>query len=71
MFRKLTVLSFLALIATAQLQPKNPATYPRLPCLRDRARIEDEWRRQRIARVPALLKKYGVDAWLVPSFALH
>ncbi|TFK55584.1 hypothetical protein OE88DRAFT_1765719 [Heliocybe sulcata] len=49
----------------AQLQPKKPSQYRSLPSLREQARILDAWKERRLSRVPALLKKYDVDAWLV------
>ncbi|KAF9006509.1 hypothetical protein BDQ17DRAFT_1389321 [Cyathus striatus] len=48
-----------------QLHPKFPARYQRLPSLRERARIQDGWMAERISRIPLLLEKHGVDAWLL------
>ncbi|KAF9054941.1 hypothetical protein BDZ89DRAFT_1106870 [Hymenopellis radicata] len=53
------------LLVNGQLQPAFPAEYKRLPSLREQAAIQDQWRAERMSRVPALLKKYGVDAWLM------
>jgi hypothetical protein len=39
--------------------------YHRLPPLREQARIQDAWTKERKAHIPKLLRKYGVDAWLV------
>lgn len=58
-------LSLLASSATAQLHPKEPATYQVLPSLRERATIQDKWTAERIANIPSLLKKYDAQAWLV------
>lgn len=38
-----------------------------LPSLREQTRLQEEWRTERLARIPALLEKYGADAWLVCS----
>lgn len=53
--------------AVAQHHPRDRAEYRSLPSLREQAKLLDDWRDQRLARVPALLKKYDVDAWLVGS----
>ncbi|KAJ3732854.1 hypothetical protein DFJ43DRAFT_996449 [Lentinula guzmanii] len=39
--------------------------YKSLPSLREQARIRDTWLKERLSRIPSLLKKYGVDAWLM------
>ncbi|WYZ37103.1 hypothetical protein EsH8_II_000609 [Colletotrichum jinshuiense] len=39
--------------------------YNPLPPLREQARIQDAWTEERKAGIPALLKKHGVDAWLI------
>lgn len=68
MFRLLLHLTLaLAILGPArgQLHPAEPARYHRLPPLREQARILDAWRDERVARVPALMRKYNVDAWLV------
>ncbi|TFK43663.1 hypothetical protein BDQ12DRAFT_596951 [Crucibulum laeve] len=52
-------------LALAQLHPKEPAIYQRLPSLRERAHIQDQWRDERISTIPSLLKKYNIDAWLM------
>ncbi|KAI0832622.1 hypothetical protein BC628DRAFT_1310121 [Trametes gibbosa] len=49
----------------AQLHPATPATYRRLPSLREQAAIVDAWRDERLARIPALLQKYNIPAWLI------
>lgn len=45
-------------------KPATPA-YVTLPTLREQAAIQDAWTEQRISTIPNILKKYGVDAWLV------
>lgn len=52
-------------VAAAQLHPDEPAKYQKLPSLREAARIQDTWKNQRISQIPSLLKKYGLDAWLM------
>ncbi|KAK1950827.1 hypothetical protein LY78DRAFT_537123, partial [Colletotrichum sublineola] len=39
--------------------------YNPLPPLREQARIQDAWTAERKAGIPALLKRHGVDAWVV------
>ncbi|KAF8857241.1 hypothetical protein BDZ45DRAFT_624057 [Acephala macrosclerotiorum] len=39
--------------------------YVTLPSLREQLAITDAWRSERIANIPNILKKYGVDAWLI------
>ncbi|KAI0775353.1 hypothetical protein BC629DRAFT_1582973 [Irpex lacteus] len=51
--------------AEGQLHPDDPAAYRALPSLRAQATILDRWRDERVDRIPALLQKYGVDAWLI------
>lgn len=62
-------------LTQAQLHPTEPSQYQRLPPLRERARLQDAWRAERLANIPALLEKYEVDAWLVrlllPSDWVH
>ncbi|KAL0949277.1 hypothetical protein HGRIS_009355 [Hohenbuehelia grisea] len=48
-----------------QLHPDKPAAYARLPSLREQAKIQDQWKDERIASVPNLLSKHGVDGWLM------
>ncbi|CAK1362273.1 unnamed protein product [Cercospora beticola] len=36
-----------------------------LPSLREQAKIQDGWREERLATIPAILRKHGVDAWIV------
>ncbi|KAI8959372.1 hypothetical protein F5Y11DRAFT_368097 [Daldinia sp. FL1419] len=36
-----------------------------LPPLREQAKLLDEWTEERKALIPGLLRKYGVDAWLM------
>ncbi|KAJ6437712.1 xaa-pro aminopeptidase family enzyme protein [Purpureocillium lavendulum] len=40
-------------------------SYQLLPALRDQAVLQDEWAAARRAAIPALLRKHGVDAWLI------
>lgn len=50
-----------ASISTSTREPQ----YVTLPSLREQLAITDKWRSERIANIPSILKKYGVDAWLV------
>ncbi|KAK1988337.1 xaa-Pro aminopeptidase family enzyme [Colletotrichum cereale] len=59
-----------ALIPAAALlwEPVAGDTTPKynpLPPLREQARIQDAWTEERKAGIPALLKKHGVEAWVV------
>ncbi|CAF9920327.1 MAG: hypothetical protein GOMPHAMPRED_002056 [Gomphillus americanus] len=42
----------------------NPK-YHGLPSLREQAAIQDSWRDERLANIPQLLRKHGVDSWLM------
>lgn len=42
--------------------------YQLLPSLREQAEIVDTWTKERKDLIPGLLRKYGVDAWLVRLF---
>ena len=59
------LLSFHLSTGLAQLHPSEPATYRRLPSLREQALILDGWRDERLANVPSLLARNNVDVWLV------
>lgn len=52
--------------AGEQATTKTPQ-YQLLPSLREQADIVDAWTEERKALIPGLLRKYGVDAWLVRS----
>ncbi|KAF9076979.1 hypothetical protein BDP27DRAFT_1283860 [Rhodocollybia butyracea] len=43
----------------------GPYTYRPLPPLREQARIQDGWLKERLSRIPSLLKKHEVDFWLM------
>lgn len=71
MFRVFAFLQIVAAflsITNAQLHPSAPARYVPLPSLRDQAAIVDNWRDERLAKIPGLLNKYNIDAWLVSLF---
>lgn len=46
-------------------QPLGPYKYHRLPSLRQQAVLQDSWTSERHARIPALMRRLGVDAWLL------
>ncbi|KAF9568992.1 hypothetical protein CPC08DRAFT_702114 [Agrocybe pediades] len=52
-------------LIAGQLHPLEPAQYQRLPPLRQRASIQNQWIADRISRIPSLLQKYGAQAWLI------
>ncbi len=51
--------------SSESLHPKEPARYQKLPSLREQAKIQQAWQKERLARIPMLLRKYNADAWLV------
>ena len=57
----LTAPSVISVPGRSALAPQ----YQRLPALREQADIEDAWTDERLSKVPQLLRKYGVEAWLV------
>jgi hypothetical protein len=60
-------LAVLFLAIGAQSTSLREPQYVTLPSLREQLVITDAWRSERIANIPNILKKYGVDAWLVRS----
>ncbi|KAK0614636.1 hypothetical protein B0T14DRAFT_438332 [Immersiella caudata] len=51
---------------TAEPQASSPTPeYHQLPPLREQAKIQDAWTKERRAHIGTILKKNGVDAWLV------
>ncbi len=51
------------LLAVAQMAPPPP-----MPNLREQAAVQQEWLKKRLNdNLPALMRKYGVDLWLVVS----
>ncbi|KAI0335663.1 hypothetical protein GY45DRAFT_1342688 [Cubamyces sp. BRFM 1775] len=73
MFTKNVILQLVAVVLAstlvhvvlAQLHPTSPAKYVRLPSLREQAAIQDGWRDERLSRIPGLLNKYRIQAWLM------
>ena len=63
----LVMLSMVGTIASAPAaQPAPPAERP-FGTLREQAALQQEWLRKRMDTfVPALLRKYGIDLWVVP-----
>jgi hypothetical protein len=57
--------TFNVLITHAQLHPSSPAQYQTLPSLREQATILDQWRDERVSRIPDILAERNADAWLV------
>ncbi|KAL9622897.1 MAG: hypothetical protein Q9160_002823 [Pyrenula sp. 1 TL-2023] len=45
--------------------PLESPQYQSLPPLREQAALQDSWTASRIAHIPAILRKHGVDAWLI------
>lgn len=65
MFPSIVIQLVISALVLAQLHPAERAQYQRLPSLKERARIQDEWKDERMASIPSLLEKYGADVWLV------
>lgn len=51
--------------ARASADASKSPQFQTLPALREQASIVDGWTKERKALVPGILRKYGVDAWLV------
>jgi len=66
-FVKLLILLLPLSSVVAEFASPNPE-YHILPPLREQAKIQDVWTRERRANIPGLLQKYGIDAWLVGIF---
>lgn len=69
MMRGILAAAAMALVrcVMAGANPHKTPQYQTLPSLRDQARIVDGWTDERKALIPGILRKYGVDAWLVGS----
>jgi hypothetical protein len=69
------LINFLQLLTVTKtvhgINDKSHGEYAILPTLREQAALKDEWTKSRIETIPALLNKYGVDAWLVCSIFLR
>ena len=57
----------LALAVNAAIGSTKLPQYQYLPPLKKQAEIYDGWRKERLDRIPQILQKYGVDAWIVCS----
>jgi len=66
-FQTLVLVSLCAsLLLPSDATTSGPSPqYVALPPLREQAAIQDSWTAERLARVPSLLRKYNVDAWLM------
>lgn len=53
------------LIALLTMVEARKPEYQRLPPLREQATLKDAWTQERISRIPQILQKYEVGAWLV------
>lgn len=45
--------------------PSKKPQFHSLPSLREQNKIVNAWTEERKALIPGILRKYGVDAWLV------
>ena len=60
-------LSMVGTIASAPAAQQAPTAERPFGTLREQAALQQDWLRKRLDRfVPALLRKYGVDLWVVP-----
>ncbi|KAJ3757890.1 peptidase M24, structural domain-containing protein [Lentinula raphanica] len=57
--------NLLLLSTSVYVEVEGNISYKPLPSLREQAQIRDGWLKDRISRIPALLRKHGVDAWLM------
>ena len=57
--------SVLCLSALQGIVATGSAKYHSLPSLKEQAELYNGWRSERIANIPYILQKHGVDAWLV------
>ena len=58
-------------VASTQTRPDliGRPKYHTLPPLREQATLQDSWTKERRDGIPKLLRKYGIDAWLVCSLS--
>ena len=68
-FLRLLLLQTIAVQIVSSKPPKHE--HITLPTLREQAAIQDAWTEQRISNIPNILKKYGVDAWLVRCLSIN
>lgn len=50
---------------TAAHPDANNPQFHKLPTLREQSKIQDVWTQERIKKIPQILQKYNVGAWLV------
>lgn len=55
----------LASVAEASANANRTPKFHSLPSLREQEKIVNAWTEERKALIPSILRKYGVDAWLV------
>jgi len=61
------VLRLAAVLAPAALAAQPPASQRPLGTLREQAALQQQWLERRMATVlPALMRKHGVEMWVVP-----
>ncbi|OTA58923.1 hypothetical protein K449DRAFT_385475 [Hypoxylon sp. EC38] len=56
---------FIAIHAHVGTAPGKTPQFQPLPSLREQAELVDGWTEERKALIPRLLRKYGIDAWLM------
>lgn len=62
---KFTLFTALAAVVPLCAAGQPSPSYQLLPSLREQAALQDKWYAERKEAIPGLLKKHGVDAWLV------
>ncbi|KAK2614823.1 hypothetical protein N8I77_001621 [Diaporthe amygdali] len=65
LFAKLVVAASTCLTCNASADTTKKPQIQMLPRLREQAQIVDAWTEERKALIPGILRKYGVDAWLI------
>lgn len=69
LFAKLVIAASTCLTCNASADTTKKPQIQMLPRLREQAQIVDAWTEERKALIPGILRKYGVDAWLVRSIS--
>src|ERR1043166_5878016 len=67
LMRRIVLASFASLAAASPAAPQQIQTYRPFGTLREQADLQQRWLDQRMkSTLPALMKKHGVDMWVVP-----
>ncbi|KAH6663054.1 hypothetical protein B0J14DRAFT_279633 [Halenospora varia] len=55
----------IVLLTLCHVHASREPQYQTLPSLKEQAAIQDNWTRERLSLIPRILRKWGVDAWLM------